>query len=202
MITKEQFENGYTYSEYRKLIDALVAKGQTTGTTQSDDLIKITAMNADRMKRLDNTTQLDGKLLDRLQNMPCPVKWLIIVEGWCKDAAQNVPILNKMAEADPNLELRLILRDEHPEIMDQYLTNGSRSIPKLIILDGDMNEIATWGPRPKEIQEQVVANKKSGKIPFSEFSKVVQKWYAKNKGVSLEKEMMGVLSSIGCVLDE
>jgi len=198
MITKEQFESGYTYTGYRKMVDELVAAGKTSGSEQEEGKIAITALNADRMARIDKSVQLNENLVMSLKEMPCPVKWLIIVEAWCKDAAQNVPILNKMAESAPNIQLRLVLRDENPEIMDQYLTNGTRSVPKLIIMDDQMEEITTWGPRPKEVQDMVMENKRTGAMPMPEYLKVVQKWYAKNKGAALQKEMVEVLSSVGC----
>lgn len=202
MITKEQFENGYTYEEYRKLVDELFEEGKTTGEDHSEGMLDYTKMNIQRMKRLDKTIELDSSLTKQLENIPCPVNWLLITEAWCGDASQNVPILNKMAEASPTINLRLILRDENLDIMDQYLTNGGRAIPKLVILDGDMKEIATWGPRPSVVQEIVMENKRSGAMPYSEFGKVVQKWYATDKGKSLQREMMDVIRQVDCLLDE
>lgn len=198
MVTKEQFESGYTYSEYRELATNLLSKGNTTGPDQSEAMIEYTKLNEHRMSRLDKTIELDDELVSRLKKMPCGIRWVLLTEAWCGDAAQNVPILNKMAEASPSIELRLLLRDEHLDIMDQYLTNGGRSIPKLIILDEDMNEIGTWGPRPKEIQDMVMENKRTSNMPYSEFSKVVQKWYAQNKGKELQREMIEVMASVGC----
>jgi len=202
MITKEQFESGYTYSDYRNLVDSEFEKGRTTGPNQGDDYLNYTKMNIQRMNRLDKTIELDDELITKLKAQPCKVNWLLITEAWCGDAAQNVPILSKMAEASPNIELRLILRDENLQIMDQYLTNGGRAIPKLIILDGDMNEITTWGPRPSIVQEMVMENKRTDTMPYSEFGKVVQKWYAKDKGKALQLEMMTIIEQMECVLDE
>lgn len=202
MITKEQFESGMTYMEYRTMIDKLYENGKTTGTNQSDAMLNYTKMNIQRMRRLDKTIEIDRELINQLKSIPCPVNWLLITEAWCGDAAQNVPILNKMAEASPNINLKLILRDENLEIMDQYLTNGGRAIPKLIILDSEMKEIGTWGPRPWIVQEMVMENKRTGALPYSEFGKVVQKWYASDKGKSLQREMMDIIRQMDCVLDE
>ncbi len=202
MITKEQFESGYTYSEYRKLVNSEFERGRTTGDEQSESLMEYTKLNIHRMNRLDKTMVVDDGLAMKLKSMSCPVNWLLLTEAWCGDAAQNVPMLNKMAEASDNIHLRLLLRDDHPEIMDQYLTNGGRSIPKLIILDGEMNEIATWGPRPSEIQQMVMENKRTGKMPYSEFGKVVQKWYTQDQGKSLQLEMMTIIEQMECFLDK
>ena len=83
----------------------------------------------------------------------------MIAEDWCGDASSTVPVLAKLADAVPGLELRVILRDQHPEVMDRYLTNGSRSIPIVIALDEQFRELGHWGPRPRELQAWVMANR-------------------------------------------
>ena len=109
MITKEQFESGYTYSEYRKMVDDEFAKGRTTGPNQVEDYLDYAKMNIHRMKRLDKTIELDNELVSKLKSIPWEANWLLLTEAWCGDAAQNVPILNKMAEASTKINLRLIL---------------------------------------------------------------------------------------------
>lgn len=202
MITKEQFESGYTYEEYRNLIDEKLPLGLTTGDSTDEGYLSHTKMNIHRMNRWDKNIELNSALKSQLENIPCPVNWLLLSEGWCGDASQNVPFLNKMAEASPNIHLRILLRDEHLDIMDQYLTNGGRAIPKLIILDQDMNEIGTWGPRPAEIQEMVRVGKHENGMDSEEIGIMVQKWYAKDKGATIEKEMMEIIAQMECVLDE
>ena len=201
MITKEQFESGYTYEDYRKMVDSEFEKGKTTGSNHDEDMLQYTKMNIQRMKRLDKTIELDDELIKKLNSFPCEVNWLLITEAWCGDAAQNVPILSKMADASQQINLRLILRDENLDVMDQYLTNGGRAIPKLVILDSEMKEIATWGPRPEEVQEIVMENKRNANLSYSEFGKVVQKWYAADKGKSLQREMIEIIEKMECVLD-
>lgn len=202
MITKELFDSGYRYEGYRKMIDELYEQGKTTGIDHSEAMLDYTKMNVHRMSRLDKTIELDNNYTDRVKNLNQKLHWLVLTEAWCGDAAQNIPILSKMADVSPNIELRLILRDENPEVMDNYLTNGGRSIPKLIVLDEEFNEVATWGPRPAEVQQMVLDNKKSGAMDYSEFAKVVQKWYAKNKGKNLQREMLNIIDEYLMVLDE
>lgn len=202
MITKEQFESGYTYEEYRNLIDEKLALGLTTGDSTDEGYLSHTKMNVHRMNRWDKNIELNSALKSQLENIPCPVNWLLISEGWCGDASQNVPFLNKMAESSANIHLRILLRDEHLDVMDQYLTNGGRAIPKLVIMDAAMNEIGTWGPRPAEIQEMVRVGKHENGMSSEEIGIMVQKWYAKDKGATIEKEMMEIIAQMDCVLDE
>ncbi len=122
------------------------------------------------------------------------VRLLAIVEDWCGDASNTIPILARLGDEADCLEMRVILRDEHPEIMDQYLTNGSRSIPVVIALDQHYGELGHWGPRPAEIQQWVVENKDT--IPSKERYPTVRKWYAKDKGETTLKEVLGMLERV------
>lgn len=80
---------------------------------------------------------------------------IVLTEDWCGDAMLNVPILLKIAEKG-NIDVRMLLRDENLELMDQYLTNGkARSIPIFIFIDENGKEVAKWGPRAKRIQKFV-----------------------------------------------
>jgi hypothetical protein len=199
MITPEIYEKGYTYAEYRQMVDEKLAQGLTTGPQQTPELLDYTTLNVQRMHRLDKTITISDEVKERLAMLHCNIHWLLLTEAWCGDAAQNVPVLAKMAEASDKIHLRLLLRDEHLDIMDQFLTNGGRAIPKLIILDGNFKVTGSWGPRPAEIQAQVMENKRTGAMPYSEFAIEVQKWYARNKGIALQHEMLEAMEVAGCL---
>jgi hypothetical protein len=115
-------------------------------------------------------------------------KLLVIAEDWCGDASNTVPIVAKLAASVPGLVLRVILRDTNPEVMDQYLTNGSRSIPIVIALDEKFQEVGHWGPRPTELQAWVMANR--GTMPKSELYPQVRKWYARDRGETTLREVL------------
>ena len=113
---------------------------------------------------------------------------LVIVEDWCGDASNTVPILAKLADTAPGLELRIILRDENPDVMDRYLTNGARSIPIVIALDHNFQEIGHWGPRPTQLQAWVMANRTT--TPKAELYPQVRKWYARDRGETTLREVL------------
>jgi len=115
-------------------------------------------------------------------------KLLVIAEDWCGDASNTVPILAKLVSLAPGLELRVILRDENPEVMDRYLTNGSRSIPIVIALDDRLQEVGHWGPRPAQLQAWVMANRAT--TPKPELYPQVRKWYARDRGESTMREVL------------
>jgi hypothetical protein len=113
---------------------------------------------------------------------------LAIAEDWCGDASNTVPILARLVTQVPGLELRVIMRDKYPEVMDQYLTNGSRSIPIVIVLDESFKEVGHWGPRPTELQAWVLANRAT--MPKTELYPQVRKWYARDRGETTIREVL------------
>jgi hypothetical protein len=115
-------------------------------------------------------------------------KLLVIAEDWCGDASSTVPVLAKLAHAVPGLGLRVILRDQNPEVMDRYLTNGSRSIPIVIALDEQFREVGHWGPRPRDLQAWVMEHRL--KVPKSELYPQVRQWYARDHGETTLREVL------------
>jgi hypothetical protein len=192
---QEVLSKAYSYSEYRSLIDGLLAESKTTGENHSEEYLHYSNLNVQRMSRLDRTTKLDEALIENISNISEKQTWLILTEAWCGDAAQNIPVIQKMAELNENIEVKLILRDENLEIMDAYLTNGGRSIPKLIAFNLEtQEELFTWGPRPQNAQELFMDFKTNpnGRT-YADFSIEMQKWYAKDRTKSLQDEFVELL---------
>lgn len=198
-INGKKVARSFSYMEYRDLTNELFDKGMTTGENHSESMMDYTKMNIQRMKRWDKKIELSQDMKMALNHLNCTFDWVVISEAWCGDAAQNLPVLAAVAEASDKINLHIILRDENPEIMDDYLTNGGRSIPKLIVFRSDSgNEVTTWGPRPAELQKMVMDNKYSeNPIPYSEFSIEIQKWYNNDKGQTLQKEVLEMIK--GCL---
>ncbi len=140
----------FDYPGFSRWVEALVQVGKTSGLRQKEVLINFTALNLKRMQRIYKTTQLNKALELAVVNLKIPQHWYVITEAWCGDSAQILPVLARIAEsAAGKIQLHIFLRDENPEWMDCYLTNGNRSIPKLIAFDKNMKEIFTWGRAPK-----------------------------------------------------
>ena len=113
---------------------------------------------------------------------------LLIAEDWCGDASSTIPVVAKLVDQVPGLELRVLRRDENPEVMDHYLTNGSRSIPIVIALEEDFREVGHWGPRPRVLQAWVMANR--GTVPKAELYPKIRQWYARDHGESTLREVL------------
>jgi hypothetical protein len=196
---KEYIEKALEYAEYIKLIDDLLLEGKTTGTNQSEAMFNYGKINRQRMKRLGVTVEIKESLAEIAQNVGQKWIWLIITEGWCGDAAQNIPIIEKIAHLNSNIETRYILRDENLELMDKYLTNNARSIPKLICLDAEtLEEIGTWGPRPNIAMNYFYEMRESG-MEKTQMMENMQRWYITDKEQSIQHEFAELLTNWGNV---
>ncbi|WP_233861084.1 thioredoxin family protein [Tenacibaculum piscium] len=192
-VIANSLAKGISYHEYRDLVKNLLEKGKSTGENQSEELLNYSVLNDKRMKRLDKTVKLTDEVLAKIKTVKAPQTWLVLSESWCGDAAQNLPVIHKMASENEQIQLKIVLRDENLALMDAFLTNGGRSIPKLIALDTNNEVLGTWGPRPEIATKMVADYKKEHGALDAEFKESLQVWYNKNKGVNLQENLMSLL---------
>lgn len=194
MTTAIHWPQGITYEEYLAQTKEFASRGKTSGPDQTENLIHFTKLNASRMRRVYKTTPLQEELVEYLKNAGKQYLWKVFTETWCGDAAQSLPVLEKVAEAAGNIELDIHFRDEQPELFERYLTNGTRSIPKLVVFDKDNGkELGTWGPRPAVLHAMVIANKTAPTKPHEEVAEDIQRWYNEDKGNLIQSEILQAL---------
>lgn len=195
-LIEKSLDNSYSYSEYRNHIGLLLQDGLSTGATQSEDLTHYSSLNEVRMNRLDKTIKLTDDIKARLGKLKKEHVLLVISEGWCGDAAQIVPVINKMTNETDKLELEIVLRDDNDELMNEYLTNGARSIPKLVLVEKDTHIArGSWGPRPHDAAKLIRDYKEQHGVIDQEAKTELQKWYLHDKGESTMKEITLLLEN-------
>lgn len=194
-ILSNALANSYAYESYRAKLKMLLAENKSSGDEQSADLLHYSQLNETRMNRLDKTIKITPENELFLKNLETPYTWLVLSEGWCGDAAQILPIMHKMAELTDKIALKIVFRDENTELMNLFLTNGSKSVPKLIIIDSLMKVVADWGPRPADAIKLIVDYKTKFGI-VDEIAKAdLQMWYLHDKGISTQNEIVALLKS-------
>jgi hypothetical protein len=186
-------QNGLKYEDY---FEAAVKKSGTVNpselTEEEKEHLEYTNLNIKRSERIHKIYNVSDDLKTALNKITKPQLWMVISGIWCGDSAQNLPYIAKMASVNPLIDLRILLRDENPDIMDEYLTNGTRSIPKLVSFDTEGNELFQWGPRPKEAVELVQKAKSEGKNK-DQFIEELHLWYGRNRGKAIESEFLTIL---------
>ncbi len=186
-----QNRNELNFNEYLAEIENTIKLVDDKNSIEAPPLFEYTKLNLRRSKKWLKIFKPNKEMIESIQSMKRKENWIVLTESWCGDAAQNLPQLFKISELTDNISLSLLKRDENLDLMDQFLTNGGRSIPKLIRVDSETNEvIGTWGPRPNPVQEKVLELKNEGK-PYAE---EIHKWYAKDKGNLLQLEFTTLIS--------
>jgi hypothetical protein len=181
----------YSYLSYKVLIEELLSAGKVTGQEQSESLLEYTKLNLHRMHRWEKTFVPNEALARKVSAIEQTMNWVVITEGWCGDAAQQLPVIEKLASLNPKITAHYVLRDDNPELMDLFLTNGSRSIPVWICLDEQWNLLWKWGPRPAAAN-LILGELKSAGASVAEQKQQLHAWYAKNKHEAFQQEI-GVL---------
>ncbi len=193
-LLQESLKKAISYQDYRAMVNQLALEGKSTGTEQTETLANYTILNNRRMKRFDKTVKIDDLTADKISIISRKITWLVLTESWCGDAAPTMPVMNKIAELNENIDLKVILRDENLELMDRFPYNGTLSIPRLIMIDTATNEVSgDWGPRPSVAQQMAEDYKEKHTKLSAEFKEDLQIWYNKDKGKNTIEDLTRLL---------
>lgn len=183
-----------TPQAYRDLFERVVASGEPYGPAgYSPDYTKL---NLARTRRIERALRVPPEVRTIMEQAP-PQDWLIITEPWCGDSAQNLPVLEAMAAMAVAITVHIALRDDGSELIGRYLTNGTRSIPKLVAFEPTTGrELFTWGPRPSTLMKLVAANKslpEEERLGKEVLAERVHRWYHENGGQETQREIAGLV---------
>lgn len=187
MNINEKIAQAVDYKQYIKNLEV-----QLDERNENEKILNYVYLNIKRMKRIAKQYEPAPYLVKLVMKINRPITWLAITEGWCGDAAHVLPILDSLSKLSFKPKLKIILRDENPELMEDYLTNGSRSIPKVLAFDEDGQLISQWGPRPNSAQLMVESfmNGVSEYANYQELTEAVQKWYHYDRYLTFESEII------------
>lgn len=195
-ILQKSIDKAESYTEYSDTIKRLYQAGKHTGEEQKEAYLLYTELNIARSDKWDKRFSITDDTRSLMESLEKPQIWLVINEGWCGDGAHSMPVIHKVAEASKAVDLKVVLRDENPELMDNFLTNGARSIPKLIMMDKETLEVlGTWGSAPKQVKELKKEMKAAGQEP-QDINKAVQLWYSRDRGKAIEAELAALIAEL------
>lgn len=189
---KEYWNKAIPFEEYFQKTEAIINKNESELSSEEKKMLEYYKLGVQRMGRMIKSYKADEAQLKSLEEKNFKGKFLIISEGWCGDAGQTVPAVSLFFK-DKN-EVRVIYRDENPELMDKFLTNGTRSIPIVVILDENDEVITHWGPRPAYGTELLKKHKESPETyTKQQFYNDIQLYYAKNRGFDVINEILDLI---------
>lgn len=170
--------------EFEKVVDA------TNRTAPYDQLAyqEYAKLNLSRVNRWLKKDIFSEETKSTFASISSPQKWILITEAWCGDAAHIAPVLYKLSGLSDLIEFEIQLRDSDSEI-DNYLTNGGKAIPKLVVRDENGKDLFNWGPRPAECQVMVV-EMKTMDLSNQDKNMRIQQWYNMDKGAGIQKEIV------------
>jgi hypothetical protein len=182
------------WNEYTSCFEEILHGKVTNAPYDDPHFLEYTKLNHSRMIRWLKQGKINEQLIEEIKKISNPQDWVLITEPWCGDAAHIVPFINMLSEMNPLIKLDLQLRDSPGSEIDQYLTNGGKSVPKLIIRNVDHIDLLVWGPRPQAAQ-QVFMDAKAQGLEIEQQKMALQQWYNTDKGVSLQEELLQFFNS-------
>lgn len=182
-----------TFQEYVDYFEQILASPEDYDPYGNEEYLNYTKLNWSRMNRWLKRFEPQDAMKSLIASITEPQHWIVITEPWCGDAAHSVPQLYQMVRNNPNIDFEIQLRDSEPFLIEDYLTDGSKSIPKLIIRNDVGHDKVIWGPRPKPLQH-IYMQMKDEERPFEEIKEALQRWYNEDKGEVLQRELLAQLS--------
>lgn len=186
-------DHSISWEEYLTTFDELLAADPKPAPYDQPIYADFLKLNQKRQNRWLKYGVIDKGLIDTVKSIKDRQTWYIITEPWCGDAAHSIPFIYMIAKCNPKITIRMVWRDTPPFIIDSYLTNGGKSVPKLIIRNDREEDLATWGPRPAPCQSIYLEMKERG-ADFEEQKITLQNWYNKDKGRTLQAEFKKLLA--------
>ncbi|MEI6312144.1 MAG: thioredoxin family protein [Bacteroidota bacterium] len=184
----------FAYEEYIDLVEKLIQKEDNALADYTHIPIEYLYNHAKQFRKTLNSVQLNKKVYNFLSEFNKHLKWTIITEPWCGDDSFNTPYLIMMANSAEQIHLQIALRDQHEELMNRHLTNGSKTIPILVCTDENDKPLFTWGPRPAACQQMV--NTLPHDISIANKIDKIFDWYNIDKGEQVQLEIFELLKTI------
>ncbi len=192
-IKNRLLEKGMSYLEYVNSTIEELAQTKASDLNEKElNKYNFKTLNLQRSSRIARTYSTSEELKTILNEITEPQLWMVITENWCGDSAQNLPYIAAIAKENLLINLIILLRDSNPDVMNHFLTNGTRSIPKLIAFNDEGDELFRWGPRPQAAVELIAQWKEEG-IEKQQWQEKLHLWYSKNKGIEIEKEFIELI---------
>ena len=151
--------------------------------------------NVELWQGIHRTAVVPADLLERARRLRGTWHLLAINEDWCGDGVNALPILSRLVEQLPSIDLRILGREANPDLMDSHRWEGTRSIPVVIVLDEGFRELGWWGPRPSALQRWV--RTEGLLLEKGERYRHIRQWVARDRGRTTLEEILAIIEGSG-----
>lgn len=182
------------FQQYLEHFERILHSPKPESPYDSPDYFNYTKLNWSRMNRWMKHGELTNQLKEVISQNKIGQEWIVITEPWCGDAAHVVPFIELTARA-LGIQVHYEMRDTDPHRINDYLTNGGKAIPKLVIKDGLGKDLISWGPRPEACQK-IYEVLKNTNASFEEVKIALQNWYNADGGQEIMQEITELLLKI------
>jgi hypothetical protein len=188
--------DGLTYDAYRELLARAAETARPEGLQgQELERARYLPLNLRRSLRNEKTFAVSGELASAVAAIRAPQLWMVLTEPWCGDSAQNLPLIARVSQLSPQIDVRILLRDANLDLMDRYLTGGKQAIPKLVAFDTGGRELFVWGPRPRGAARLYDQEKQAGRTK-EEIGEKLHLWYARDRGRDFTAEIRLLIAGV------
>jgi thioredoxin family protein len=177
------------------MTETITMRDRYLGAPEFGEMLATATKNADLWAAVWRRATVPDEFVQRVAALGGARHLLVLSEDWCGDAVNTVPVVARLAELAPNVDLRVLARDENLDLMDAHLTGTSRSIPVVIALDEEFTERGWWGPRPMELQRWVLGPGQA--LDKDARYREIRSWYARDKGRATLEEVVGMMEDVG-----
>jgi len=183
-----------TFTSYLNYFKNIVENSNETlpDIYQNPEFLEYTKLNWSRTNRWLKTGKLTLETTQKLKKIQDQQNWIVITEPWCGDASHIIPFIELMAKENSLISVEYELRDQPPFRINDYLVNGGKSIPILILQDKDKTDFGVFGPRPKQCQQLYLTEKEKG-ADLEQLKIALQKWYNADRGIQIQEEITALL---------
>lgn len=194
-VTLQRVKAGLTFDQYVMHWQDQLGRPMKGMDKEARRYLYYRRYNMERARGVEAAYEMSKALKAAVDNIDAPQTWLVLTEDWCVDSAYSLPIISDAASSNPNINMRILSRDDHLDIMDRYLTNGARSIPKLVVFDEVGRELMSWGPRPRILKEMRTAWASEG-VAGAMISQRSIAWYEEGGWHHVDAELADVLNTV------
>ncbi|GAC1515697.1 MAG: thioredoxin family protein [Gemmatimonadaceae bacterium] len=157
-----------------------------------DQFLRDVEANAELWRALAKRAHVPLDVVARVEALGGRWHFLVLVEDWCGDAINSLPVVAKLAALAHNLELRVVARDKNLDLMVGHLSpTGAAAIPVVILLDDSYVERGWWGSRPAELQRWV--HTVGLTMSKEDRYRKVRRWYVQDRGAATLREFVDLL---------